>query len=1473
MGLLEDFKKSQPGAGLLEGFREQKEQTDGGLLSGFKTEAVSSVAPLLVDFSPYDPSQPPEPGAVEGPYGEILRTYGLLAQAIGVPFERLSKAVAAPVWKLLQAATPDIKKQMIKGIIDLQATASTIGLGAEAKQKEIDRISLLFPELKEKIDRKAARELPKTFKNALKALIPLPGMAKDTESVAEIASDYYEEMTGEKPAFWYGGAMDFASTIVAIHGVQRAARFVAGFAKWAKEKSSTQIRPARAEADAAWANYQKTGDRTQWDAVRIKYAGIKPERIAKEAPPVKDFGKYPLAKAGAKPQTARAAAEPLNWLRAEKPELMKAVGNIRLVSPERLTKIAGEEVSAVYVSKMHTMYVDNTLNKREQMFAVAHEAQHSYDTGQLEMSMEDKAALEKRADVTEEVIETAFAKHVGVDLKEDIIAAAYYEDKIAKIESALLKTPDDKILQTSLVMAKRGLMKATGKIAASPEQIAAKETALGAIAADIPMEIASKNVHVLMRDAIETELAEAPRGSSLDYLTETPEPKARIFAELQAKGIPEDMVQEAWDDFNQPIFAPKKPVEPPSKNPYLRMPLDRVKEDAANGVRLAKDALVELQEVIINPASTGQKNKIIRTAVGRGLEHQHLSALSKQITGIEDLDLLTSEDADELLKTLDNYRYMDTWKTESITKEPDKLVDPAMSKTQMAGILKASGSIEAYNKTMIYSQKLGGAPSDPALAAIWHRDMINHARYMKREIARQEKERGEANILNPYQSISYALDKAERRTGIPLRRQWSDMVADVKGWNYKNEERMWTAIRNAKVHRLGIVTNRAESTKIAKWLNEGDEALRLNMWNDMSSKTQALATELDGMLQEYAPFLVRWGRFLVWDRHARIGEKILNDIHAKGKTPTDKQISKAQKLMREKKPPDAPMSALAEGRAARDLGQLADWLDTQGWGTRKRYYMSEGAELSGDIYEGSISEEIFGKAPEAGELTTEAPRELMVRRGKGAPVISTNAALDVLRHLDRLSAFASTYENRMNFWEAFRSTNPNKDDLGLMRDADRALRGIMPRTLPIIKSFRDVNRFFWRSYLVFDPAGSLWFAWRQLLQNVAFDASQFNGVELMKSIRSFSDMSKAQDWAQNNPDAAESFMDFYNRNVAENRSFYRHFIMKSEEAGGLEMTSKAGTLIDMLAITPGITDSANRMAVWPVAYDIAQRNIAQFRDGKLSPQGLWNRLALNTITPGQSMEMTALLRDGKDAEFMSRYAEYKTENIHFRYNPLLRSLQEMTPTGRVTLGLLTFPRGVMNIAIKNGLEPIASMAANPSTANARRSYDGFKTLIKLFAGTSVAQSLSIAITGVSAYGLWKLLFGPSLLAPGFGKVVELLDENAFILHQAEQSGASLHETATKMVANAAKNLEMFIPLAEVMKRGYEVQENRDGVYLYDLAIKYAKEEFLKQYQKPFDYRSRELHEKIQYMVFGKEQPKGMKSKWKESFNLERIKKW
>ena len=101
-------------------------------------------------------------------------------------------------------------------------------------------------------------------------------------------------------------------------------RFASGFNKWIKGKKPPEVRAARQEVDAALKEYRRTGDRTPWDNVRIKYAGITPEGVAKikarATPPVKEFGKYPLAKVKAKPAISKPVIKPKVIVPEVKPE-------------------------------------------------------------------------------------------------------------------------------------------------------------------------------------------------------------------------------------------------------------------------------------------------------------------------------------------------------------------------------------------------------------------------------------------------------------------------------------------------------------------------------------------------------------------------------------------------------------------------------------------------------------------------------------------------------------------------------------------------------------------------------------------------------------------------------------------------------------------------------------------------------------------------------------------------------------------------------------------------------------------------------------------------------------------------------------------------------------------------------------------------------------------------------------------------
>ena len=117
--------------------------------------------------------------------------------------------------------------------------------------------------------------------------------------------------TGKTPSL---EAFEKDTALGALFGTAEAGliKFV-GFVRGLKGLSKAKLRPARAEVDKAIRHFKKTGDKSLWDEVRIKYAGIEPEvaaRIrarAKPAPPVKEFGKYPLAKAPVAP-TGRTVA-------------------------------------------------------------------------------------------------------------------------------------------------------------------------------------------------------------------------------------------------------------------------------------------------------------------------------------------------------------------------------------------------------------------------------------------------------------------------------------------------------------------------------------------------------------------------------------------------------------------------------------------------------------------------------------------------------------------------------------------------------------------------------------------------------------------------------------------------------------------------------------------------------------------------------------------------------------------------------------------------------------------------------------------------------------------------------------------------------------------------------------------------------------------------------------------------------------
>ena len=161
--------------------------------------------------------------------------------------------------------------------------------------------------------------------------------------------------TGEKPSLIEFEKEAVLGTLFGV-GELGLIKFI-GFARGLGNLRKSQIRPARAEVDAAIKHLKKTGDRAAWDTVRIKYAGITPEgaaRIkARAVPPtVKEFGKYPLARPTEVPRVpVRPPVRPVEGITPTKPVIEHD-----LVSPAKREAIIRSNIR--FMLKKAPMHAD-----------------------------------------------------------------------------------------------------------------------------------------------------------------------------------------------------------------------------------------------------------------------------------------------------------------------------------------------------------------------------------------------------------------------------------------------------------------------------------------------------------------------------------------------------------------------------------------------------------------------------------------------------------------------------------------------------------------------------------------------------------------------------------------------------------------------------------------------------------------------------------------------------------------------------------------------------------------------------------------------------------------------------------------------------------------------------------------------------------------------------------------------------------
>jgi hypothetical protein len=919
---------------------------------------------------------------------------------------------------------------------------------------------------------------------------------------------------------------------------------------------------------------------------------------------------------------------------------------------------------------------------------------------------------------------------------------------------------------------------------------------------------------------------------------------------------------------------------PEPESIYASMPEAEVKTLADYGVSGAKDFLEKTGAVVVLPSTTAQRNQIITQAARFGLPKEAFTNLVRDVGGVENVEELTKDEAAVLIERLDNYNHMDAGGADLIEGSKEPLVIPEMidrdSSKEMKHLMGLSGNnTTAYNGTINYLNQFGGVPVDkntPDLAG-QQRKVIELARMVAKERGAFEKKRDkfkdtprQANALGTWQHIGYAMADMELKTGVRIRDDYTNAVADVTHWSRENERAVVEATKKAGMSRLTRFADFRSNAQIEDWLNQPDtpegNAKRDEIFNGMTEKNRTKALAAEELYQGESAARLRWAQYKKWDFTSKQVARRMNRIKAKGREPTEGEIKAFKALMKGAQPYNATHDDLVDAQTAESIGQLQEYLESVTWGSRMRYvpHESDMESLFTDAPGGSIPQEVFYRQAELGTLPLREPSAIYGRKGEGEIRRTGNVFLSILNHMDRLSAYASTFDARVKIWDSLKHADlSTKDEKNLRRVMD-TLVGVYHPVDDWLKIVKGANSFYWKQFLSM-PRNALKFAYRQAFQNPALLASQVDVGEAVKAFSRFPNFRAAQKWMENNPDAELSYKAYFEKHVSESRAAQRFLINKAFNISGLETMSKAGAYFDFLGRTPAWTDWINRKAVWPVLYWMAETNVEAFNSGKIgiygsvsrefragrgvqkAAPGLWNRLKIDIMPVSYQMELRELLQKNPQ-EFKSKYAEYKTEAIHMRYKPMLRSTQEMTPVGRSIFGPVVFARGIANIALKNGFEPM--LKGSP-----RRSWEGAKTLIKLALGGLMVNEVSERTTGYSIYDPARIILGIGPFDPGMGSLSKMFMEMNEISRQAPH-GTPTTEVAWDMAKAAGQNTEHFIALADAVIDFHRVHDDKDYIHLWDIARKHAIGRYEQVNGKKFKRTNRSVREKVMLLFMNVE---------------------
>uniref|UniRef100_A0A6H1ZPI6 Uncharacterized protein n=1 Tax=viral metagenome TaxID=1070528 RepID=A0A6H1ZPI6_9ZZZZ len=706
-------------------------------------------------------------------------------------------------------------------------------------------------------------------------------------------------------------------------------------------------------------------------------------------------------------------------------------------------------------------------------------------------------------------------------------------------------------------------------------------------------------------------------------------------------------------------------------------------------------------------------------------------------------------------------------------------------------------------------------------------------------VVKAESEGKEVNVINPLSSARYALAEAEAKTGVDLRQPYEGMNFAKNKVILESDKEIKERLKSVGESPFKIAMRPVNNQDIAKYLYEEDPVKRDVLRNKLDERSKNVAEQIDGILQGKAAQEIRERYWRNWDKADKIAQKKIKYLKKKKGLLSKKLIESNLTHIETVKPPNAPNSALAEGRRAKAEGRLKEWIKTQTWGTRARYYMSE-AETDGlieQMTELSVPMDIkaIRRAPsKPSTKISEAQR----RRGKALP--KGGSILNNVRiHLEKVSVANAIEDDLDVFWDNIKKADMSRDDIRRLQNFTKSILGTHETPVLPVKAARGANKIFWRFWLS-NPIKGSWFAFRNSIQNIAYGQNQ---LPLQEWIKAGISMAKEKFTSAENQELEQAWIDDWLPAIRQKVAVQKQFLLQEEGTASKAISGRAAILLDGISGIPLYSDDFNRWSAWTLLFRASQNNVNLFKQGKISIGRLARRLRIDTMI--QADELYNLLDKGDFLEFNKRIAKYKVENINFRYETALRSNIEQKPEGRLISGLITYQRGVVELTWQNSIKP---MLEGWQSKNYSKAYQGFAGLVGLIIGMAAASKIVWEVAGKKAYTLLSTLWTP--LAPGLGKVKDVADDISSLVYQYSQSKLTEKQVIDRATALAVNNTEFFLIGCDAMINYYENNNNVRGVRLWRLAKKEVLSKYFNVKDFNFPKANRSFHEKIQHQLFG-----------------------